>query len=57
VKPLDGVKVGLLLLSLGVWFVGYRTDSPKAMYAAIGIMVVAFLLRFVKPKPPAGTLT
>jgi hypothetical protein len=57
VKPLDGAKVGLLLLSLGVWFVGYRTDSPKAMYAAIGIMVVAFLLRFVKPKPPAGTLT
>jgi hypothetical protein len=57
VKPLDALKMVLLLLSIGVWFIGYRTDSPRTMYAAIGIMVVAFLLRFWKPTPPAGTVT
>ncbi len=56
-KPLDAVKVTLLLVALAVWFVGMKTDSPRVMYAAIGIMVVAFLLRFVKPRPPVGTLT
>ena len=56
-KPLDAVKVVLLFLALGLWFVGFKTDSPRVMYAAIGVMVVAFLLRFVKARPPAGTLT
>ena len=56
-KPLDAVKVVLLFLALGLWFVGFKTDSPRVMYTAIGVMVVAFLLRFVKARPPAGTLT
>jgi hypothetical protein len=38
-----------VLLAIGVitWGYGYRVDDPKVRLSAIGILVVALLLRFV----------
>ena len=54
-KPLDSVKLGLLLLGIIVWFLGYRENSQPLMIGAMAIVVVAFVLRFMKtpPAPPA----
>jgi hypothetical protein len=57
-KPMDSVKLALLLVAVTIWFVGYRTGSRPAMMLAIALVVTAFLLRFVKgppstPEPPA----
>jgi len=54
-KPLDAVKMGLLVLAILIWFVGYRAQSHLLMLSAMGIVLVAFALRFLKapPAPPA----
>jgi hypothetical protein len=55
VKPLDAIKLALLLVSLTTWFIGWRAGSPVVMKIAIGIMALAFLLRFLKrPANPAA---
>jgi hypothetical protein len=42
----------LILLAVGVvaWGYGYRIDDPNVRLAAIGILAVALLLRFVPRK-------
>ena len=41
------LRVVLLVIGLLVWGYGYRTDSADVRLAAIGILAVAFLVRFV----------
>ncbi len=48
------LKMALLLVALVIWFAGWREGYRPAMMAAIGLVVIAFLLRFVKTDPPAG---
>jgi hypothetical protein len=43
----------LLLVGVITWGYGYRVDDPKIRLAAIGIMLVALVLRFL-PKRWAG---
>lgn len=52
-KPLDTLKLSLLLAAILVWFLGFRMQSQPFMLAGIVLVVVAFALRFVKapPKP------
>ena len=49
---LFGLKVTLLIGGIIIWFVGLRMNYRPAMLAAIGLVVIAFLLRFVKAPPP-----
>jgi len=55
VKPLDALKLGLLVVAVLVWFVGFRLGNQQVMLLAMFIVVIAFALRFIKapPAPPA----
>ena len=54
-KPLDALKLGLLIVAILVWFVGFRINSQPVMLFAMFLVVIAFALRFMKapPAPPA----
>jgi uncharacterized protein YqgC (DUF456 family) len=52
-KPLDTIKVALLLSAILIWFFGYQAHDRMVMYIGVGVMALAFLLRFLKPAPPA----
>jgi hypothetical protein len=57
------IKLALVVIGLIIWFWGYRTDDSFFRIAGIIVLLVAFLLRFVrrgrrrdepdKPEPPA----
>ncbi len=52
-KPIDSAKLALLVAAIAVWMVGYRTQNRALMPVAVGLILVALLLRFVQPRPPA----
>lgn len=52
-KPLDLLKVVLVLVALLIWAYGIRTDSNGTMLVGVAFVVAAFLLRFV-PKGKGG---
>lgn len=41
------IRLVLLVVGVLVWAYGFRTDSAEVRLAAIAIMAVAFLVRFV----------
>jgi hypothetical protein len=47
VKRLLLARAVLLVVGVVVWGYGYRVDDPNIRLAAIGILAVALLLRFV----------
>lgn len=47
VKRLLLARTVLLVAGVVVWGYGYRVDDPNVRLAAIGILAVALLLRFV----------
>jgi len=51
-KPLDTMKIVLLLSAIAIWFVGFRANDRMVMYIGVGVMALAFLLRFLKTAPP-----
>jgi hypothetical protein len=51
VKRLLWARTVLAVLGVAVWGYGYRVDDANVRLAAIGILAVALLLRFV----PKGT--
>ena len=54
-KPLDALKLGLLIAAILIWFVGFRINNQPVMLFAMFLVVIAFALRFMKapPAPPA----
>lgn len=44
------IKLGLLFVGLAIWAWGYRADDAFIRLVGIGMLLVAFLLRFVKPR-------
>jgi protein-S-isoprenylcysteine O-methyltransferase Ste14 len=48
--PVQIAKVVLALAGLVVFFLGVRTGQDLLRWSGIGLVVVAWLLRFVKPK-------
>jgi uncharacterized membrane protein len=44
------VKLGLLFVGLAIWAWGYRTDDATIRLVGIVMLLLAFLLRFVKPR-------
>jgi len=49
VKPLDVLKLSFLAAGVIVWAFGFRTERQSWMYVGMGFVVVAFILRFVRP--------
>lgn len=57
------LKLALVIIGLIIWTWGYRVDDSFLRWAGIGVLLVAFLLRFVgrkarspdapKDEPPA----
>ena len=45
---LTAAKLILAASGVIVWGVGIRTDEPVLQYVGIGLMVAAFLLRFLR---------
>jgi hypothetical protein len=40
-------RVLLTLIGIGVWGYGNATDQPRVMYAGMGLLAIALLMRFV----------
>jgi hypothetical protein len=40
-------RVLLTLIGIGVWGYGNATDQPRVMYAGMGLLLIALLMRFV----------
>lgn len=49
-KPRDQLKFTILVIGIAIWAWGARTRIRGFMYAGIGFVIVAFLLRFL-PAP------
>ncbi|HSA55137.1 MAG TPA: hypothetical protein VLE53_05500 [Gemmatimonadaceae bacterium] len=52
-STLTRVKLALALVGVIVFAAGIRLDDGRLRYVGIGFVAAAWLLRFVKPKPPA----
>ena len=50
-NPMVRVKLALFVIGLIVWMWGYRTDDSYFRIAGIVVLLVAFLLRFVRRRP------
>ncbi|HKV51595.1 MAG TPA: hypothetical protein VJO52_10370 [Gemmatimonadaceae bacterium] len=46
-KPLDVLKLALLLVGIGIWAYGLRYGHNDVMVVGVAFVVVAFLLRFL----------
>jgi hypothetical protein len=42
------VKLGLVVIGLGLFAVGVRLDDARWRYAGIGVVAVAWMLRFFR---------
>ena len=50
-SPIVRWKLGLFVMGLILWTWGYRTDDSYFRLAGIVVLLVAFLLRFVRRRP------
>jgi hypothetical protein len=46
-KPIDLLKVVLVLVALAIWAYGVRTNNNAMMLVGVGFVLVALLLRFL----------
>lgn len=46
-KPIDLLKVVLVLVALAIWAYGIRTNRNGFMMVGVAFVVVAFLLRWI----------
>ncbi|MFL5574467.1 MAG: hypothetical protein ACJ79S_00630 [Gemmatimonadaceae bacterium] len=53
-SPLTVVKIALAAVGLLVFGYGVRVESAAIRWAGIAVVAAAAMLRFVKPRPPAG---
>lgn len=51
--PRDQLKFTILVIAIAIWAWGARSGNRGFMYAGIGFVIVAFLLRFL-PGPRSG---
>ncbi len=47
------LKLALAIVGLALFAVGVRLENERLRWAAIVVVAIAFLLRFVKPAPPS----
>lgn len=51
---LTRIKLALALTGVVIFAAGVRFDDGRLRYIGIGFVAAAWILRFVKPGPPAG---
>ena len=40
-------RIVLTLIGIGIWGYGNATDEPRVMYAGMGVLAVALIMRFL----------
>ena len=50
-KPLLIAKLALALAGIATWGLGARVDNAMMRWTGIGLLALAFLLRFAKGRP------
>ena len=40
-------RIVLTLVGIGIWGYGNATDQPRVMYAGMGLLVIALVMRFL----------
>ncbi len=53
-STLARLKLGLVIIALIIWTWGHREDDSFLRIAAIVVLLIAFLLRFVRRRPRAS---
>ncbi|HJR68378.1 MAG TPA: hypothetical protein VJ802_18250 [Gemmatimonadaceae bacterium] len=53
-NPMVRWKLALFVIGLILWAWGYRTDDSYFRVAGIVVLLIAFLLRFVRRRAPAA---
>ncbi len=53
-SPMVRWKLALFVIGLILWVWGYRTDDSYFRIAGIVVLLIAFLLRFVRPRAPSA---
>lgn len=51
-KPLDLLKVTVVVVGLVLWAYGFREGVPVYRWVGVAFVAAAFLLRFFGPRPP-----
>jgi hypothetical protein len=49
---LTRIKLALALIGVVLFAAGVRLDDSRLRYIGIGFVAAAWILRFVKPRPP-----
>jgi hypothetical protein len=50
---LTRIKLALALIGVVIFAAGVRLDDSRLRYIGIGFVAAAWILRFVKPRPPS----
>jgi hypothetical protein len=53
-NPMVRLKLALFVIGLILWTWGYRTDDSYFRMAGIVVLLIAFLLRFLRRRPPSA---
>ena len=53
--PLLQLRLALALIGIIIWGYGTRVDSVRLQWVGIGVLVVAFVARFLGPRPERRT--
>ena len=53
-SPMVRWKLARFVIGLILWVWGYRTDDSYFRIAGIVVLLIAFLLRFVRPRAPSA---
>ena len=48
------VKIVLAIVGIGIFAYGARVDDRTIRWVGLGFVVLSFVLRFVRNKPPEG---
>jgi hypothetical protein len=54
VSAVTRIKLALAIIGLVVFGAGVRFEDARLRWIGVGFVAVAALMRWVKPKPPAG---
>jgi uncharacterized membrane protein YccC len=53
-QSLTGVKLAVAAAGVAVWAIGARSGDRRLSWLGVGLLFVAFLLRFARPRTPRG---
>lgn len=54
-KPIDRAKLVFALLGVAIWGYGLRIEERNLQWLGIGVIAIAFIIRFLPKGQPPGT--